>query len=953
MATITVSDFTTQAAWEWPGSTSSLRIYCSETYHASDGQVVLRGDQGSGRNYLEVLGTVSGGISTFVALSTLRSTTDRRTGSDPRYTVVFCSGQGTSAVERDVYLSDITIPATPSPTTWDAIKTFNEGVHTRFDKETLSSSQILSLLQTYITGSNAPKMTTVINGIGVLFEAALSSVAPIVVGLNSLYVGSRRLMTATQAGAASIVEGTIGKLSNSFRGMIYATNNLRSRFNLGIYNPADFGAVDDGATDNTTMIQAAINAVTASGGGRVRLVQSANGTGVFRHSGALVMNSHVTLEGDGYGVGHSVRLEYTGSGHAVEVGQNLVDVTIRNITLKTSNPSSMGTTGIKFVGDGSNATQILTVEKVSINGFEKGVAVQALDAPRAWQCSYGTLSRVTVQDCMYGLYFDAINSDWNISDPIIYGRLDSFGIYIVKSGTLIITHPNFLGPAGAGAVCSFSVPNPAFSDTAIYIVGQHGPITVSNGQAENFRDSLSQNYADTSNPIVWSNNVMGAPIKLNASTYFISHGNQYYDDTVRAYGDSRIASSLDWASTLNTCLDAGTGQGGFVLNDNATLQRFDNYGFHTTSRMFIGNKPNADDPTVAATPTFMLGSSVAQKVLAYINRAAAGVPVVGYKIKLDANDILRVDGTQAAPNNGVATTGFLESAGGAGVVTGAAGTVRSFFNGSFWQVFINGGTAKNPQVSSVAYTAGAIPKQLSNGEQGASVLREDAGSIKQSSGNFVIESATGQIISNATTGTAPITVASTTKVTNLNADKLDGKDWAAPDPLGTGTPAAATFTTIAGTTGTFSSTISGTAITGTTSVTSPIHAMSSAEGAGTLVEQLLATNAAVDLNTATATTLFTCPASRSCIITKIIIDLASTSLTTASFCFGWVSAGFNDVIITATHTTLTGATIYETIPAKVGARIGTASETFKTLNTILQGAAATCRMRIFGIVFTP
>ena len=38
---------------------------------------------------------------------------------------------------------------------------------------------------------------------------------------------------------------------------------------------------------------------------------------------------------------------------------------------------------------------------------------------------------------------------------------------------------------------------------------------------------------------------------------------------------------------------------------------------------------------------------------------------------------------------------------------------------------------------------------------------------------------------------------STTKVSNLNVDSLDGQDWASPAAIGSGTPAAGSFTTIA------------------------------------------------------------------------------------------------------------------------------------------------------------
>lgn len=56
--------------------------------------------------------------------------------------------------------------------------------------------------------------------------------------------------------------------------------------------------------------------------------------------------------------------------------------------------------------------------------------------------------------------------------------------------------------------------------------------------------------------------------------------------------------------------------------------------------------------------------------------------------------------------------------------------------------------------------------------------------------------ASGQITSTVAIGTAPFVVTSTTKVANLNADLLDGKQWDAPDPIGTTTPAAGKFTTL-------------------------------------------------------------------------------------------------------------------------------------------------------------
>src|SRR4029079_818111 len=84
----------------------------------------------------------------------------------------------------------------------------------------------------------------------------------------------------------------------------------------------------------------------------------------------------------------------------------------------------------------------------------------------------------------------------------------------------------------------------------------------------------------------------------------------------------------------------------------------------------------------------------------------------------------------------------------------------------------------------------------------------------------------------------------------------------------------------------------------------------------------LSTTALVDMNTATATTLYTVPTGFSCIITKVIVRLASTSLTTASYSFGYESTTFANVIANATHTELTGNTLYTILIPKTGAKVG-------------------------------
>lgn len=73
------------------------------------------------------------------------------------------------------------------------------------------------------------------------------------------------------------------------------------------------------------------------------------------------------------------------------------------------------------------------------------------------------------------------------------------------------------------------------------------------------------------------------------------------------------------------------------------------------------------------------------------------------------------------------------------------------------------------------------------------------GSTTPNTGAFTTLSVTGQFSSTLATGTAPLVIASTTKVTNLNSDLLDGADWAAPAAIGSTTPAAITGTTVTAT----------------------------------------------------------------------------------------------------------------------------------------------------------
>ncbi len=100
------------------------------------------------------------------------------------------------------------------------------------------------------------------------------------------------------------------------------------------------------------------------------------------------------------------------------------------------------------------------------------------------------------------------------------------------------------------------------------------------------------------------------------------------------------------------------------------------------------------------------------------------------------------------------------------------------------------------QVTTSPSVSGVPAPQSSVAITGGTIDGTPIGGTTKAAGAFTTVSATGQITSTLADGTAPLVVASTTNVANLNASSLSGATFAAPAAIGTGTPAAATFTAL-------------------------------------------------------------------------------------------------------------------------------------------------------------
>jgi hypothetical protein len=136
-------------------------------------------------------------------------------------------------------------------------------------------------------------------------------------------------------------------------------------------------------------------------------------------------------------------------------------------------------------------------------------------------------------------------------------------------------------------------------------------------------------------------------------------------------------------------------------------------------------------------------------------------------------------------------------------ITTAFGTILSSNN-----VWTGTNTFNGPSIFNGAVTmnVGFTSNGPSNLTAGGSLVGTFSGSpifsgVPNFSSGFNATTGTfsGQIISNVLTGTAPITVASTTVVPNLNASLLVGCVWASPCPIGITTPNIGVFTALTAT----------------------------------------------------------------------------------------------------------------------------------------------------------
>lgn len=185
---------------------------------------------------------------------------------------------------------------------------------------------------------------------------------------------------------------------------------------------SDFGALGDGTTDNTTLIQEAIDSVAKQGG------TLCIPPGIYRITGTLSIPAGFRLEG--YGTGNTMTgtpsngsiVKYAGNGYALRILGS--GAGLKNIVLYNEN--NAGAAGAICLEANSTIIESCHLSNILISGFTDGTALQ-LKASSNGGITYCTFEDIRIRHAKTGIHIVQDNSSFVNSNLFTHGAISGGG----------------------------------------------------------------------------------------------------------------------------------------------------------------------------------------------------------------------------------------------------------------------------------------------------------------------------------------------------------------------------------------------------------------------------------------------------------------------------------------------------------------------------------------------
>ncbi len=322
----------------------------------------------------------------------------------------------------------------------------------------------------------------------------------------------------------------------------------------------DFGAKGDGSADDTTAIQAAMNAAT---GGRMLYCPK----GVYKISAPLIVPAYLYFYGpptdyqNGQSLSGGCMIKWAGAapGTPYVAGAAMLDLNsvygtrLDGINLDGSNTTNL--TGY-MLRSGTGSSQRNRYNNMTLMHFGNAASnltgagmTLGTDAFPAEQVDGGDFGPFYIVDSYEGVRLHSQNVSYTIFHGCTLSQVNT-AFHIAYSGLAMIQQ--CVGGTMQGA-------NPHF----VWITGPHGLLEVTDVQAENdlgtgaAAQMLQVDGPSDVSPIIWKDSVFDFAAQINQNANFISIGNRY--DASITLGSSVTAESIGDAFTSPaTVVKSGT-----------------------------------------------------------------------------------------------------------------------------------------------------------------------------------------------------------------------------------------------------------------------------------------------------------------------------------------------------------------------------------------------------------